>query len=115
VSLFQLRNRYFQPEEDPFTLRFVSIFLGGSVINRYGLAQIVHQGSDWDGLGMMRTKKDILALLRDRWANFGALLGVDKEDGTETSVGNRILACGAVAFALVRTSAFYIASFCIIG
>jgi len=31
------------------------------------------------------------------------------------TVGNRILACGAVAFALVRTSAFYIASFCIIG
>ncbi|KAF2233594.1 hypothetical protein EV356DRAFT_567851 [Viridothelium virens] len=85
IPLAQLRDEYLTHGEDPLALGFISIFLGGSVIHQQDIKHIMRRGSDWDGVGIVRTKQDIVALIRDRRASLRALLGIIREDSTTTS------------------------------
>ncbi|KAL9094274.1 MAG: hypothetical protein Q9165_003414 [Trypethelium subeluteriae] len=85
ITLAQVRDVYLAPNEDPLALGFISIFLGGSVIHQQDVEHILRRGSDWDGVGIVRTKQDIVVLVREKRASLRALLGIVREDSTDTS------------------------------
>lgn len=78
-------SEYLQPDIDPSALGFLSIFLGGSIIHKTNLAEASIRDVDWDGVGFVPRKTDIISLLRERRADLCDLLGVVEEDGSTAS------------------------------
>ncbi|KAI0406631.1 hypothetical protein F4802DRAFT_88585 [Xylaria palmicola] len=76
---------YLRSNVDPFSLGFLSVFLGGSIIHNAESAQTGRPDVDWDGLGIVPRKEDIISLLRERRGDLCDLLDVDRQDGSAAS------------------------------
>ena len=79
----QLRECYLSPSINLRALGFLCISLGGSVI--YGQQHVVPpqeigKSTDWDGIGIVETKEDIVALISDFKPQLCALLWIAKEE-----------------------------------
>lgn len=79
-----LRDAYLDASVDRQALGFLSISLGGSVVKQQtGIApHEVENDIDWDGFGILETKKDIVKLIKDSRAELCAMMRIEKEECT---------------------------------
>lgn len=82
ISLTALREEYLDSSIDPVDLGFCCIYLGGSVVHRSNLEQVVESGSDWDGLGIVETREDLLELVMHRMSDLMTMLKVERVEGS---------------------------------
>ncbi|OGE52208.1 hypothetical protein PENARI_c011G06555 [Penicillium arizonense] len=77
-----LRLEYLNSTIDLEQLGFCCIFLGGSAAHRVTVEQVVQSGSDWDGLGIVNSREDLLNLMTRHKSQLLQLLKVDYIDGS---------------------------------
>jgi hypothetical protein len=77
-----LRHEYLDSTIDLEQLGFCCIFLGGSAAHRVTVEQVVQSGSDWDGLGIVNSREDLLNLMTRHKSQLLQLLKVDYIDGS---------------------------------
>lgn len=75
-----LRDAFLHPGVCPSELGFLSIFLGGGVLHKPDVNTALHDGSDWDGLAVVRRKRDILHIMRNMASELSSLFKMDTQE-----------------------------------
>ena len=77
-----LRDAYLDPSINPADLGFCCIYLGGSAAYGINIDHVVPTGSDWDGLGLVHTREDLVNLMTKYRTQLLQLLMVDYIEGS---------------------------------
>ncbi|KAK2763740.1 hypothetical protein FQN54_009356 [Arachnomyces sp. PD_36] len=73
-----LSDAFLHPGICPSQLGILSIFLGGGVLHKPDVDSALRDGNDWDGLAVVRRKRDILHIMKNMAAELSSLFNIDK-------------------------------------
>jgi 8-oxo-dGTP pyrophosphatase MutT (NUDIX family) len=85
------REQYLNPSINMSTLGLLCVCLGGSVVSGqsdYSHPQDVEDDRDWDGIGIVERKEDIIRLANHRKADLCKLLRIDTEEQPSLTVSH---------------------------
>jgi hypothetical protein len=75
-----LRDAFLHDGFCPSKLGFLAIFLGGGVLHKPDVDTALRDGGDWDGLAVVRRKRDILHIIENMGTELCSLLKIDKQE-----------------------------------
>ncbi|KAG8630270.1 hypothetical protein KVT40_001889 [Elsinoe batatas] len=99
-----LREELLADNVDFYSLGFLVILIGGSVIHKPDLTAVERSGSDWDAVGVVASKTHAADLIRHSRDRLSAMMRFQREKGSDESWENILASCSGSDWEIIRVS-----------